>query len=110
LTCRLGRPAPRADELIWGDHGFLRVRFRNLHRISDECIGRTSHRRNTSPVTRSLASGRSSLRGTSPGLLPAKEACERNGIKLVDFRCSRDAPPRGVLAAKDLFEQIAYPA
>src|SRR5690606_15940759 len=41
-----------------------------------------------------------------------KEACERNGIRLVDFQMfSRDAPSReSVLAARDLFESIAYPA
>ena len=56
----------------------------------------------------------STSRGTSPKgyYLLEKEACERNGIELVDFQVfSRDAPTReSVLAARDLFDSIAYPA
>jgi protein tyrosine/serine phosphatase len=54
------------------------------------------------------------LRGQSPKgyYLLEKEACERNGIALVDFQVfSREAPTReSVLAARDLFATIAYPA
>ena len=35
LSTPAGRRRARR-ELVWGDHGFLRARFRNLHRISDE--------------------------------------------------------------------------
>jgi hypothetical protein len=35
LATPAGRRRARR-ELVWGDHGFLRVRFRNLHRISEE--------------------------------------------------------------------------
>ena len=54
------------------------------------------------------------LRGRSPKgyYLLEKEACERSGVELVDFQVfSRDAPAReSVLAARGLFETIAYPA
>ncbi|RYG22619.1 MAG: protein tyrosine phosphatase, partial [Burkholderiales bacterium] len=39
LPIDLKTPAGRRrarKELIWGDHGFLRLKFRNLHRISNE--------------------------------------------------------------------------
>lgn len=54
------------------------------------------------------------LRGQSPKgyYLLEKEACERNGIQLVDFQMfSREIPsPEAVLEAKKLFDSIAYPA
>jgi len=115
LSTPAGRRRAR-NELIWGDHGFLRVRFRNLHQISNEMY------RANQPSPEHIARYAKelglktilNLRGTSPKgyYLLEKEACERNGIKLVDFQMfSRDAPSReSVLAAKELFEQIAYPA
>jgi protein tyrosine/serine phosphatase len=115
LTTPAGRRRAR-NELIWGDHGFLRVRFRNLHRISDEMY------RANQPSPEHIARYAKelglrtilNLRGTSAKgyYLLEKEACERNGILLVDFQMfSRDAPSRdSVLAAKDLFDSIAYPA
>lgn len=115
LTTPAGRRRAR-NELIWGDHGFLRLRFRNLHRISDEMY------RANQPSPEHIDGYAKelgiktilNLRGASPKgyYLLEKEACERNGIKLVDFQMfSRDLPPReSVLAAKDLFDSIAYPA
>jgi protein tyrosine/serine phosphatase len=115
LTTPAGRRRAR-NELIWGDHGFLRMRFRNLHRISDEMY------RANQPSPEHIARYAKelglrtilNLRGTSAKgyYLLEKEACERNGILLVDFQMfSRDAPSRdSVLAAKDLFDSIAYPA
>jgi protein tyrosine/serine phosphatase len=115
LATPAGRRRAR-KELIWGDHGFLRLRFRNLHRISDEM-----YRANQPSPEHIDAYARDlglktivNLRGASPKgyYLLEKEACERNGIELVDFQMfSREAPPReSVLAAKALFDSIAYPA
>ena len=54
------------------------------------------------------------LRGKSPKgyYLLEKEACEANGIELVDFQVfSRDTPTRETfVGARDLFNSIAYPA
>jgi protein tyrosine/serine phosphatase len=103
-------------ELVWGDHGFLRTRFRNLHRISDEMY------RANQPSPEHIANYAKdlglktiiNLRGASPKgyYLLEKEACARHGIKLVDFQVmSREPPSReAVAAAKRMFDQIAYPA
>lgn len=115
LSTPAGRRRAR-NELVWGDHGFLRVRFRNLHQISDEM-----YRANQPSPEQIERYARElgiktilNLRGASPKgyYMLEKEACERNGIRLVDFQMfSRDAPsPESVLAARDLFESIAYPA
>lgn len=103
-------------ELIWGDHGFLRVRFQNLHQISEEMW------RSNQPAPRHIADHAQqrgirtiiNLRGASTKgyYLLEKEACAAAGIELVDFRVfSRDTPTREtIFAARDLFESIAYPA
>jgi len=115
LSTPAGRRRARR-ELVWGDHGFLRTRFRNLHRISDEMY------RANQPSPEHIARYAKdlglktiiNLRGASPKgyYLLEREACQRNGIDLVDFQVfSRDAPSReSVLAARDLFGRIAYPA
>jgi len=111
-----GGRARAARELTWGDHGFLRVRFRNLHRISPEMW------RSNQPGPRQiLAHARErgirtilNLRGPSTlgHYLLEKAACEAAGIELVDFQLfSRDPPTReAIFAARDLFERIEYPA
>lgn len=103
-------------ELVWGDHGFLRVKFRNLHQISDEMF------RANQPSPEQIARYAKelglktilNLRGNSPKgyYLLEKEACERHGIQLVDFQMfSREIPmPAAVLETKQLFDSIAYPA
>jgi len=103
-------------DLVWGDHGFLRARFRNLHRLSEEMW------RSNQPGPRQvLAHARErgirtiiNLRGASPRgyYLLEKEACEEAGITLVDFQVfSRDTPTRAtIFAARDLFQSITYPA
>lgn len=115
LATESGRRRARYD-LTWGDHGFLRARFRNLHRISDEMY------RANQPSPEHIARYAKelglktiiNLRGQSPKgyYLLEKEACEANGVTLVDFQVfSRDSPTRdAVLAARDLFDSIAYPA
>ena len=103
-------------ELIWGDHGFLRARFQNLHQISPEMW------RSNQPSPRQIGDHARergirtiiNLRGTSTRgyYLLEKEACAANGIELIDFQVfSRDTPTvETIFAAKDLFETITYPA
>jgi len=103
-------------EMTFGDHGFLRESFQNLHQISDEMW------RANQPNPRQVAEhGRLrgiktiiNLRGPSTRgyYLLEKEACEAVGIKLIDFQVfSRDTPTREVIfAAKELFETTTYPA
>ncbi|MEM9667361.1 MAG: protein tyrosine phosphatase [Pseudomonadota bacterium] len=104
------------SELIWGDHGFLRYRFSNLHRISDEMwrsnqpspmhIRAHAEKRNIATIL--------NLRGESTKgyYLLEKEACEAASIDLVDYQVfSRDTPSRSaVLGVRDIFETIRYPA
>jgi len=115
LNTPAGRKRAR-KELIWGDHGFLRYRFRNLHQISDEMY------RANQPSPEHIAQYAKELglrtiinvRGESPKgyYLLEKEACARHGIELLDFQMfSREIPsPQTVLDAKRLFDSIAYPA
>ena len=103
-------------ELTLGDHGFLREAFQNLHQISDEMW------RSNQPNPRQIAD-HARLRGiktilnlrgpTTRGYyLLEKEACEAAGITLIDYQVySRDTPTvEAVLGAKQLFDEIAYPA
>jgi len=115
LSTSQGRRRARS-ELMWGDHGFLRLRFHNLHQISAEMwranqpspgqIARYARELGVRTIL--------NLRGASPKgyYLLEREACEQNGVRLVDFQMfSRDCPTKDtVLAARDLFETIAYPA
>lgn len=115
----LATPAGRARarrELVWGDHGFLRARFSNLHQISPEMW------RSNQPSPRQILAHSTqrgirtilNLRGPSTQgyYLLEKEACAAAGIELVDFQVfSRDPPTReAILAAGDLFARIEYPA
>lgn len=115
----LATPEGRARaqrELTWGDHGFLRARFSNLHQISPEMW------RSNQPSPRQIAAHAAergirtilNLRGPSTQgyYLLEKEACAKAGIELVDFQVfSRDPPTReAIFAARDLFERIEYPA
>jgi len=115
LATPAGRRRAR-NELIWGDHGFLRLRFRNLHQISDEMYrANQPSPEHIARYVRELGLKTIiNLRGESPKgyYLLEKEACDRNGIKLVDFQMfSREIPPpESVLAACNLFDSIAYPA
>ncbi len=113
-TARGRRQATR--ELIWEDHGFLRLKFSNLHKISDEMW------RSNQPSPRQIEDHarirgiRSiiNLRGKSPKgyYLLEKEACDKFGIKLIDFQLfSRELPPKQkIYEARSLFQSIAYPA
>ena len=101
--------------LIWSDHGFLRLGYQNAHWISDELV-RTNQpfpyqlewwaRRGIRTVV--------NLRGANGTGLHAleRDACLRLGLKMEDFTIySRAVPPRSqILAARDLFDRIRYPA
>lgn len=115
LTTASGRARARR-ELTWGDHGFLRARFSNLHRISPEMW------RSNQPSPRQvLAHAKErgvrtilNLRGPSTQgyYLLEKEACAEADIELIDFQVfSRDPPTReAIFSARDLFDRIEYPA
>lgn len=115
LTSRSGRI--RAErEMTLGDHGFLRESFQNLHQISDEMW------RSNQPNPRQIEEHVRlrgiktilNLRGPSTRgyYLLEKEACEENGVELIDFQVySRDTPTtERAFEAKALFDRIAYPA
>jgi protein tyrosine/serine phosphatase len=115
LATKAGRARARR-ELIWGDHGFLRVAFQNLHQISPEMW------RANQPSPKQVAAHAAErgiktilcLRGASTKgyYLLEKEACEAVGIELVDFQVfSRDTPTKeAIFAAEKLFNTIEYPA
>lgn len=119
IAADLERPDGRKRarrEMIWGDHGFLRVRFSNLHRLSDEMW------RSNQPSPRQIAAHKAerniktivNLRGVSTRgfYLLEKEACQQQGIDLIDYQVfSRDTPTReAVLGTRALFADMVYPA
>ena len=102
-------------ELMWGDHGFLRLRFSNRHDLG----GGMLRENQPSPERIALFASEGiktvlNLRGTSPKgyYLLEKEACEKHGITLIDFRVySRDVHTvEKIKAARDVFESLEYPA
>jgi len=115
LTSTQRRDARQAyKELTWGDHGFLRVRFDNMHNI-----GGGMYRANQPSPKRIAALAAMgiktilNLRGESPKgyYLLEKEACAAHGMTMIDYRMySRDVHSREkLLGTKALFEQIEYP-
>lgn len=114
LETKQGRKHAYRD-LIWGDHGFLRLWFHNHHHI-----GRDMYRENQPSPKRIAALAKMgiktiiNLRGVSDKgyYLLEKEACARHGITLVDFRMySRDTPKvEAINGIKEVFETIEYPA
>ena len=115
LTTQAGRKRARR-EMIWGDHGFLRARFSNLHALSDEMW------RANQPSPRQIGAYKAALglgtiinlRGVSTRgyYLLEEEACAEHGIELVNYQVfSRDTPTReAVLGTRELFDGLAYPA
>jgi protein tyrosine phosphatase (PTP) superfamily phosphohydrolase (DUF442 family) len=115
----LATPEGRARarrELVWGDHGFLRAVYPNLHQISPEMwrANQPSPERVRRYAEDLGIKTILNLRGASTKgyYLLEKEACEAVGIALVDFQVfSRDTPTReAIFAADTLFNDIAYPA
>ena len=114
LSTPAGRRRAERD-FLWKDHAFLRVRFQNAHWISPELV------RTNQPWPHQLKWWRDhgiktviNLRGGFDSSFYAleKEACERLGLKLVDFTVtSREAPSKAqIRGAKELFQTIEYPA
>lgn len=103
-------------EMMWSDHGFLRLRFSNLHQISDK-MWRANQPNPKQVFQHAKARGIKTiinLRGVSTKgyYLLEKEACEAAGITLVDYQMfSRDTPTKeAIFGARDLFNTIEYPA
>lgn len=114
LATPAGRLKTYAD-FMFKDHAVLRLGFRNAHWISSELV------RTNQPWPHQLAGWERAgvktvinLRGRSESSshLIEREACERLGLELIDFRVSSKVAPsrEQVLGAKRLFETIAYPA
>ncbi len=102
-------------DYLWRDHAYLRLGFSNAHWISSEMV------RTNQPWPHQLAAWKArgvrtviNLRGGFDASFHALEdrACRTLGVTLVNFTLtSRDPPSRDqVLAAKTLFDTIAYPA
>ena len=100
---------------LWNDHAYLRLGFSNAHWITPELV------RANQPWPFQLNGWKArgiktviNLRGGFDASFYAleKDACQRLGLKLVDFTISsREAPSRErILGAKRLFETIEYPA
>jgi protein tyrosine/serine phosphatase len=102
-------------DYLWNDHAYLRLGFSNAHWVSEELV------RANQPWPHQIAAWKArgirtiiNLRGGFDASFHAleKDACDRLGLKLVDFTItSREVPSRDrVLGAKRLFETIEYPA
>jgi protein tyrosine/serine phosphatase len=113
LSTTRGRLATYAHH-IWYDHAYLRLASSNAHWISDELV------RANQPWPFQVKAWRDrgvktivNLRhGVDAHHYLEQEACDRYGVKLVYYVVfSREAPSVGqVLGAKQLFDEIEYPA
>lgn len=114
LTTRPGRFWACLD-FLWNDHAYLRLGFQNAFWVSPEMV------RSNQPWPYQLKRWKRegiktviNLRGGFDASFFAleKDACERYGLNLVNFTVtSRDVPSKAaVLAARDLFQTIEYPA
>lgn len=97
------------------DHGFLRVFWRNRHRVGGDMW--RSNQPSPSQIAAEARMGTKTiinLRGESASAhyRLEKAACALHGVELITFRLfSRDMPSReAILSARDLFAQIEYPA
>jgi uncharacterized protein (TIGR01244 family) len=109
-----GRRRARGD-LMWTDHGFLRVLFQNFHWISPEMA--RANQPSPEHIRRYAAMGIRTVinlrgRNDSGQYHLEREACAAEGITLVDFPVrSRDVPQVDqIWRAKEIFQTIAYPA
>ncbi len=103
-------------DLLWNDHAYLRLSFRNAHWVGPDLV-RTNQpwpfqlRRWRERGIRTVINLRGGGYMTGAYVLE-REACARLDLALVDFAvASREAPtPAQVTGAKAMFETIAYPA
>ena len=114
----LSKPGGRLKaylDYLWNDHAYLRLGFQNAHWIGPDLV------RTNQPWPFQLKWWKKrgiktviNLRGGFDGSFYAleKDACERYGLKMVDFVItSREVPIRErVLGARDMFKSIEYPA
>lgn len=102
------------EDLMWVDHGFLRVAFQNYHQISPDMA--RANQPSPKHIARYAEMGIKTilnLRGfnDSGHYLLEREACAQHGLTLIDFPVrSRDVPTVDqILRAKEIFETMAYP-
>jgi uncharacterized protein (TIGR01244 family) len=102
-------------EMLFVDHGFIRVIYSNTHRVSPRMF--RSAQLTPGQIERAAARGIKTiinLRGQRDcgSYLLQKEICARHGIAMIDFPISsRDAPRKTDLRdLKDIFARIEYPA
>ena len=102
-------------DLMWVDHGFLRVMFQNFHWISPEMA--RANQPSPEHIRRYAAMGIRTivnLRGKNDSgqYHLEREACAAEGLTLVDFPVrSRDVPHKDqIWRAKEIIETIEYPA
>ena len=115
ISTREGRRRAEQEE-VFGDHGFLRASFQNLHAIGPDMW--RSNQPNAAQIAEHvrLRGIRTIINCRGPSTrgyyLLEREACQLNNVELIDFQVySRDTPKvETVLAARDLFQNIKYPA
>jgi protein tyrosine/serine phosphatase len=103
------------SELMWRDHGFLRILFQNFHRLSPDLA--RCNQPSPEQLARYAAMGFRTvinLRGASDRghYLLEREACSELSLHLIDFPTTSNAAPERemILAARDLFATIRSPA
>jgi len=101
-------------DMLFVDHGIFRLVYLNKHRLSKTTL--RSAQPSPGAIKRLARSGVRTivnLRGTreSGSYWLESRACERHGVKLVNYTVrSRAAPSKDELrGARDLFERIEYP-
>ena len=114
LAAADGRKRAQHD-LMWVDHGFLRVMFQNFHWISPEMA--RANQPSPAHIRRYAAMGIRTIvnlrgRNDSGQYHLEREACVAEGLTLVDFPVrSRDVPQtEQIWRAKEIIETIEYPA
>jgi len=114
LTTPQGRKNAKTD-LMWRDHGFLRVWFQNQYWISDDMV--RSNQPSPDQIENWAKQGIRTIINLRGGLQSGfhaleVEACAKHGVHLENFTVkSRDTHPSEVIfGARDLFARIETPA
>jgi protein tyrosine/serine phosphatase len=114
LATPAGRRRAERD-LMWADHGFLRVAFHNFHWVSPGFA--RANQPSPKQIARYARMGFKTilnLRGASPTGYYAleREACLEHGLTLIDAPHGSREPPRKerIHRARELFATIEYPA